>query len=351
MRFNKNECCDMLETFIECRKRCSVAVRTYHQNYPERRVPSKSCFVKLYRRFRISGSVNIPKRRSHNRIVNNERVINYFENHIKNSQRDGVRDLNLSKSTIQRRLKKNGMKAYSVKPVHKLYEADHEKRVRFCRRILAGYEMDSDFLKKILWTDEANFTTCGMYNRKNTHVYARQNPHEFEEISRSGRTSVGVWCGILKNKVIGPIFYNGALNGARYMNWLENEIEIHLEDIPLNDYMNIIWQQDGAPVHNTLRVTEFLNERYDTWIGKNGTIAWPPRCPDLTPLDFFLWGYLKNRVYKNRSRNIDEIKQKIREEINLLNTKPEIFSRLQRHIRKRYRMCINQNGNHIEQLL
>jgi hypothetical protein len=34
------------------------------------------------------------------------------------------------------------------------------------------------------------------------------------------------------------------------------------------------------------------------WIGRGGPIAWPPRSPDLTPLDIFLWGYVKNTVYQ-----------------------------------------------------
>ena len=32
-------------------------------------------------------------------------------------------------------------------------------------------------------------------------------------------------------------------------------------------------------------------------ISKREDISWPPRSPDLTPMDFFLWGYLKAKVY------------------------------------------------------
>ncbi|GBL76778.1 hypothetical protein AVEN_53448-1 [Araneus ventricosus] len=31
-------------------------------------------------------------------------------------------------------------------------------------------------------------------------------------------------------------------------------------------------------------------------IGYGGCVEWPPRSPDLNPLDFFLWGYIKQRV-------------------------------------------------------
>ena len=36
---------------------------------------------------------------------------------------------------------------------------------------------------------------------------------------------------------------------------------------------------------------------------------WPPRSPDLTPADFFLWGLLKIKVYKNTLRTIEQLKE------------------------------------------
>jgi len=46
--------------------------------------------------------------------------------------------------------------------------------------------------------------------------------------------------------------------------------------------------QDGAPPHFSCFVTEVLNERFpNAWIGRSGPIPWPPRSPDLSPLDFF----------------------------------------------------------------
>ena len=42
--------------------------------------------------------------------------------------------------------------------------------------------------------------------------------------------------------------------------------------------------------------------RWHRWIGRTGPKdlalhSWPPRSPDMTPCDFFLWGYVKERVY------------------------------------------------------
>jgi len=37
------------------------------------------------------------------------------------------------------------------------------------------------------------------------------------------------------------------------------------------------------------------------WTGRGGPVPWPPRLPNLNPLDFFFWGYSKNIVYDNAS--------------------------------------------------
>ena len=48
-------------------------------------------------------------------------------------------------------------------------------------------------------------------------------------------------------------------------------------------------------------VTDVLNERFpDAWIRRGGPIPWPRRSPDLSPLEFFLWGYIKNIVYAEK---------------------------------------------------
>jgi hypothetical protein len=60
----------------------------------------------------------------------------------------------------------------------------------------------------------------------------------------------------------------------------------------------IHFQQEGAPPHYIKKVREYVNTRFpDRWIGRAAPIAWPPRSPDLTPLDFFLRGFVKNRVF------------------------------------------------------
>ncbi|GBL79048.1 hypothetical protein AVEN_48995-1 [Araneus ventricosus] len=57
--------------------------------------------------------------------------------------------------------------------------------------------------------------------------------------------------------------------------------------------LNIWFQHDGAPAHETSSVKQYLVEEFgEQIIGYGGFQEWPPRSPDLTPMDFFLWGYL-----------------------------------------------------------
>ena len=48
-------------------------------------------------------------------------------------------------------------------------------------------------------------------------------------------------------------------------------------------------------------------------------IPWPPRSPDITSLDFFLWGYVKNSVYKSRVKSIIDLKTRIDNVVSSVN--------------------------------
>jgi hypothetical protein len=52
-------------------------------------------------------------------------------------------------------------------------------------------------------------------------------------------------------------------------------------------------------------------QRRVTYVRNFGDIAWPARSPDLTVPDFFLWGFLKDRVLRRRIMTIQELKQAI----------------------------------------
>ncbi|KAJ4441582.1 hypothetical protein ANN_11438 [Periplaneta americana] len=45
-------------------------------------------------------------------------------------------------------------------------------------------------------------------------------------------------------------------------------------------------------------------------------LAWSSNSPDLTPPDFFVWGFVKDIVYSQKPRNIDDLRVKITQLFN-----------------------------------
>ncbi|GBM12648.1 hypothetical protein AVEN_46138-1 [Araneus ventricosus] len=58
------------------------------------------------------------------------------------------------------------------------------------------------------------------------------------------------------------------------------------------------FHHDRAPAHFSTDVRNYLNATFGArWIGSGGLVPWPPRSPDLSSLDYFLWRHLKSLVY------------------------------------------------------
>jgi len=47
------------------------------------------------------------------------------------------------------------------------------------------------------------------------------------------------------------------------------------------------------------------------WVGRDGPTPWPPRSPDITPLDFFLLGFVKDKVFSTPVPDITNLKARI----------------------------------------
>ena len=72
--------------------------------------------------------------------------------------------------------------------------------------------------------------------------------------------------------------------------------------------------------------------RSDGYIGRDVPIPWPPRSPDLTPPDFFLWDYVEDNVYKSRVKDIIDLKTRIVNVVSSVNKQmlKNRFEKLQR---------------------
>ena len=78
------------------------------------------------------------------------------------------------------------------------------------------------------------------------------------------------------------------------------------------NFDELYFQQDGTPpnTHTHARtLIEYLHQVFpQRWFGRRGSIDWLPRSPDLTPMDFFSWGVVKNKVYEKNPLTVNELK-------------------------------------------
>lgn len=124
-----------------------------------------------------------------------------------------------------------------------------------------------------------------------------------------------------------------------------------LENVPLVNRLNMIYQHDGAPPHIGREVKNELNRVYpNRWIGRGGPINWPARSPDLTPMDFFFWGHLKQYVYQREAiQNEEELHDRIVE--GLATITAEMIRKSGQNLLKRAQLCLQIGGGHFEHLL
>jgi len=193
--------------------------------------------------------------------------------------------------------------------------------MQFAAWILEKCSEDNNFLRNMLFTDEAQFTRDGVLNYHNEHKWAFTNPHAIKQNRNQYQFNINVWAGIVGEQLLGPYFFSGSLSGHRYLEFLQNYLPDLLEDVPLEIMRRMWFVHDGAPAHFQLNVRQFLDTEYsERWIGRGAPAprSWPPRSPDCNPIDFYLWGHVKTLVYQNVvPQSLDELIERIIEALIL----------------------------------
>ena len=144
------------------------------------------------------------------------------------------------------------------------------------------------------------------------------------------------------NEIIGPFFFDASVTGERYFNMLQTYFFPQVQQ-----QTDIYFQPYGAPAHYAHCVCEWLGINFnDKWIGRRGPFEWPARLPDLFPMDFFLWGFLEDMVYKKKPRTIPDIRQVIADKIATIDV--ELCQKVCRSVAARLASCIEHNGKQFE---
>lgn len=344
---------NMLECYIESNKSNNVASNLYFERYPERRQPHSKIFRRLEDNLINFGAFD--KKRSTSYVKENaeDREISVLASVAANpatSSREIQTDLGVSRTTSLRILKKHKFKCYRARKTQLLLPGDSQRRTDFCTLYLDTLNTNADFSRNIIWTDESRISSDGIFNRNIHHKWADQNPHQQVNRVYQGRYGFNVWVALLDDRVLAYEIFEENLNSPLYLDIINRNVINYMDTIPLYDREKIYFQHDGAPAHNARNVVDCLNVNFgQQWIGNNGPIRWPARSPDLTPLDFFFWGYIKNKVYLNRTNTVEELRNRFEtavRELTNIHVRNSIDG-----VRKRCRLCLQNNGEQFEHLL
>lgn len=333
------------------------ARRIYEERYPQRVTPCSATFTNTFHRLFTTGSVAkdvaVPGRPQIIRTpALEEAVLDEIEQHPETSTRKISQTLNVSHMTVSRILRDQLLYPYHIQRVQALMPRDFQPRVEFGQWLRRKVARNPQFLSHILFTDEANFSRNAIMNFHNNHVWAEDNPNAIMQSGFQDRFSVNVWVGIVGDYLIGPYFLPLRLDGNSYRHFLEHQLPLLLEEVPLGLRHQIWFMHDGAPAHFSRLARDFLDTTYpQRWIGRGGAQHWPPRSPELNPLDFFLWGHLKSMVYTTPIENEQMLRERIVASCQIIGTTPGIFNRVRNSMMRRTEACIAVGGSHFEQLL
>lgn len=182
-------------------------------------------------------------------------------------------------------------------------------------------------------------------------MWSRENPRAFKSRKSQRQFSVNVWCAIIDNKLIGPYVLPNRLNGAAYLDFWTHVLPNLLQQQNVT-VRGMYYQHDGAPAHFSHNVTEHLNNQFPGhWIGRGGPIAWPARSPDLTVLDYFLWGHMKSIVYEEPINSREHLIERINLACERIRETPDMIRKSVGHLVQRARLCLEEDGGIFENKL
>ncbi|GFV19423.1 transposable element Tc3 transposase [Trichonephila clavipes] len=174
-----------------------------------------------------------------------------------------------------------------------IHQNDHQARRRFVEWAQSEIAVVPDFHKRILFSDEAHFWLNRYVNKQNCRIWSEANPQVYVETPLHPE-KLTVWCALWAGGIIGPYFFkndeghNVTVNGA-------------------------VVPTRRATCHTARATIDLLKDTFgDRLISRFGPVNWPPRSCDLTPLDYFLWGYVKSLVYADKPQTLDHLEDNIR---------------------------------------
>ncbi|GFT81943.1 putative transposable element [Trichonephila clavipes] len=209
-----------------------------------------------------------------------------------------------------------------------------------------------DFHKRILFSDEEHFWLNGYVNKQNCRIWSEANPQVYVETPLHPE-KLTVWCALWAGGIIGPYFFkndeghNVTVNGDRYRAMI---INFFIPELNNHGVQELWFQQDGATCHTARATIDLLKDTFgNRLISRFGPVNWPPRSCDLTPLDYFMWGYVKSLVYADKPQTLDHLEDNIRRVI--ADIRPQMLEKVIENWTSRLDYIRTSHGSPIPEII
>lgn len=328
---------------------CEESARLFTDKF-DKKAPSPRTILYWKKKLVETGSLACDRPRSGRPVTasgdeQKVKVIALVAENPTTSTRAIASDVQISQSSVCKILKNDLY--YPYKPLYNqfLCDGDSDRRLQFCQEIQAKFDADPSFLQKLAFSDECVFSLCGNVNKHNAHYWATQNP--MFRIGNPGKTpTLTVWACISYNGLLLFDIRGTTMNSQWYCELLNEKV---IPYFTRGIGRKMFFQQDGAPPHYSLEARRILNtDLSDRWIGRRGHVEWPARSPDLTPIDFWFWSHLRQRVYPLgfKYTNTTELEQAIFREMQ--NIPLETYRISLKNFRGRITKCLSVDGSLFE---
>jgi hypothetical protein len=122
----------------------------------------------------------------------------------------------VSKTTAWRATKNLHLRPYKIAHVQVIEEGDYGRRTHFCNWFLQAVHDCVLDPKLTFFIDDALFHLSGYINAQNNGYWSSINPRQMFEVPLHDQ-KIGVWCAITASRIVGPIFFENAINSERYV--------------------------------------------------------------------------------------------------------------------------------------
>ena len=116
------------------------------------------------------------------------------------------------------------------------------------------------------------------------------------------------------------------------------------------DFESQWFQQDGAPAHTATASRRWIRDKFGgNVISLKEAFEWSPHSPDLNPCDFFLWGHLKDCIYRNKPTTLQQLKENVLQYSRDIDQ--HLCERVIQSFKKRMKVCVQRKGRHLEHVI